>query len=72
MATTIKIEGIDTFVIRPTDEEKKEFVITIGNHLATTKRFESEEQAEEYAKEPHWDMMVALVSEMIDIKTKEK
>ena len=31
----------EAFIIRPADTEEKEYIITIGNHLATEEKFES-------------------------------
>ena len=36
----------DAFVIRPTNTEEKEFMITIGNHLATEEKFKSRATAQ--------------------------
>lgn len=63
------IENI--FGIRPTNEEQNEFMITVGRHLATEKRFKTEEDAEKYLNEFHWDTHIAVVAEMIEI-SKEK
>ena len=62
----------DLFVIRPTSEEQKEFIITIGKHLATTKRFKTKESAETYIKYPKWDTVFALTTEMIESKETAK
>lgn len=55
------------FVIRPINEEGNRFIITVGRHKATEKEFESVEAAEMYIDECHWDMIVAVVAEMIEI-----
>ena len=36
----------EAFVIRPTDTDENEFIITIGNHLATEEKFKSRKAAE--------------------------
>lgn len=59
------------FAIRPINEEQNEFIVTIGRHLATENHFKSEEEADNYIKSGPWDMIVALVAEMIEI-SKEK
>ena len=64
---------MEIFKIRTTNEENNDFIITIGNHLATERHFASEKEAEEYLKEKPWDMIVALIAEIIIInKQKEQ
>ena len=57
----------DIFIVRPTDNEQKEFIITIGKHLATKKKFKTKEEAENYIKYPKWDTTFALIAEMIEL-----
>lgn len=54
----------EIFVVRPTSEEKNDFIVTVGNHLATEKHFKSEKEAWEYVEEPHWDTTIAVMAEM--------
>ena len=54
------------FIVRPTDNEQKEFIITVGKHLATRKKFETKAKAETYIKYPKWDTTFALIAEMIE------
>lgn len=56
------------FNIVPTNEEKNDFVVIVGKHLATEQHFESEEKAKEYMETPNWETLMAVVSEMMDIK----
>ncbi len=63
----------EIFAVRPTNEEQNDFIITVGNHLATEKHFASKAVAESYIKEKPWEMIVAVIAEMIQIsKQKEK
>lgn len=55
----MKLEEL--FVIRPTNEEQNDFVITVGNYLATNKHFPSRESAQEYIEKPQWDMILSIV-----------
>ena len=57
-------EDDNIFKTRPINQECTRFIITIGNHLATNKQFDSKEAADEYKNGIHWDMIVALVAEM--------
>lgn len=55
------------FVVRPTNEEQNDFIITVGKHLATEKHFTTREEAETYRDKPQWDTVLAMVSEMFII-----
>lgn len=57
----------ELFQIRPTNEEQNDFIITVGQHLATEKHFPTREEAETYRDTPQWDMVLAMVSEMFII-----
>ena len=59
----------ESFQIRPTNEEQNDFIITVGQHLATEKHFTNREEAEEYRDTPKWDMILAMVAEMLTIHT---
>lgn len=58
---------MEIFKIRPTNENNDDFIITVGNHLATERHFRSKEEAESYIEEKNWDTIIALVAEMIVI-----
>lgn len=60
------METKELFIVRPTDNEQKEFIITVGKHLATKKKFKTKEEAETYIKYPKWDTTFALIAEMIE------
>lgn len=62
------MEVKDLFVVRPVTEDQKEFIITVGKHLATKKRFKNKESAETYIKYPKWDTVFALIAEMFESK----
>ena len=59
----------DLFKIRPTNEEQNNFIITVGQHLATEQHFATREEAEEYRDTPQWDMILAMVAETLTIHT---
>ena len=60
------METKEIFIVRPTDNEQKEFIITVGRHLATKKKFRTREDAENYIKYPKWDTTFALIAELIE------
>ena len=62
----------ELFQIRPINEEQNDFIITIGRHLATEKHFTTREEAEKYKDKPQWDMVLAMISEMIIIHEDDK
>ena len=57
----------ELFKIRPTNEEQNDFIATVGEHLATERHFKTREEAEKYIETPQWDMILALVAEMLTI-----
>lgn len=57
----------DLFRIRPTNEEQNDFIITVGEHLATEQHFKTREEAEKYRDTPKWDMVLAIIAEMFEI-----
>ena len=59
----------ELFQIRPTNEEKTDFIATVGQHLATENHFKTREEAEKYIEKPQWDMILALITEILTIHT---
>lgn len=59
----------EIFKIRPTNEEQNDFIITIGEHLATEKKFKTRASAKQYIKTPKWDMILTMVAEMFNFYT---
>lgn len=59
----------ELFKIRPTNEEQNDFIVTVGQHLATEQHFKTKEEAEQYIDTPQWDMILAMVAEMFQIHT---
>lgn len=63
------------FIVRPLEAEEKEYVITIGNHLATEKRFKTKADARRCIDEKNWDLIASLIfacHEMIETEKAEK
>lgn len=50
----------EAFIIRPTDTEETEFMITIGNHLATEEKFKSRKAAEMRINKTDWNLVAAM------------
>lgn len=48
------------FKIRPTDESQTEWMITIGNHLATEEVFKSKKAAEMKINKTDWNLVNAF------------
>jgi hypothetical protein len=57
----------DLFIVRPTNEEQNDFIITVGKHLATEQHFKTKTEALEYIDTPKWDMILAMTAEMFTI-----
>ena len=66
------MNGDELFKIRPINEEQNDFIITIGQNLATEQHFSTREEAEQYRDTPQWDTILALVAEMLEIYTEVK
>lgn len=62
----------ELFQIRPTNEEQNDFIITVGQHLATEQHFQTREEAEKYRDTPQWDAVLAMVGEMFIIHEENK
>lgn len=62
----------ELFKIRPTNEEQNDYIITVGQHLATEMHFKKIEEAEKYIENPKWDMIFAMVAEMLEIHTENE
>ena len=50
----------DAFIVRPTNEENNEFIITLGDKIATPRRYTSKEAAEIDIKQKDWNLIVSL------------
>lgn len=54
----------ELFVVRPTSSEMEEFMITIGNEIATEQRFENVESAQEVIARTDWNLVAVLAHKM--------
>lgn len=61
----------EVFRVLPTNEKNDDFIIIVGEHLATEKHFKTKEDAYLYLDTPKWDTILALVGEMLNIKDKK-
>lgn len=62
----------EAFIIRPADKEGNEYMITIGNHLATEEKFPSREAAEERINKTDWNLVAAMVYALKEAEEFEK
>lgn len=60
MENAMMFDFEDAFVIRATNSENNDFVITIGNRLATPKHYESQEEAQKAIKNRDWNLIATL------------
>ena len=51
----------DAFIVLPTTQEEKEYMIVIGKHLATTEKFPTREAAEEKINSVDWNLIAAMI-----------
>lgn len=55
------IDMKDVFKVLPTTQEENEYMIVIGNHLATTEKFPTREAAEERINSVDWNLIAAMI-----------
>jgi hypothetical protein len=56
----------DAFVVRATNSENNDYIITIGNRYATPKHYSSEEEAKEDIKNRNWNLIATLAIELAE------
>lgn len=56
----------DAFVVRATNPENDDFIITIGNRRATPNHYESREEAEKAIKGRDWNLIASLTIEIAE------
>lgn len=56
----------DVFKVLPTTQEEKDYMIVIGNHLATTEKFPTREAAEERINSIDWNLVSAMIYAVIE------
>lgn len=56
----------DAFTIRALNEENNDFVITLGEHLATPEHFKSYDEAENAIKATDWNLVASLAMSLIE------
>lgn len=64
----------EVFVVRPTNTEENDFMITIGNRLATKKRFKTAKAAQLFINKKPWELIATLCfacNEMIKMQEDE-
>ena len=62
----------EAFRIRPADAEGNEYMITIGNHLATEEKFKSIKDAERRINKTDWNLVAALIYSLKEADEYEK
>ena len=55
------IDMKDVFKVLPTTQEENEYMIVIGNHLATAEKFPTREAAEEKINSVDWNLIAAMI-----------
>ena len=51
----------EVFIVRPTNTEENDFMITIGNRLATKKRFRTAKAAQLFINKKPWELIATLI-----------
>ena len=63
---TMMFDFEDAFVVRATNPENNDFIITIGNRFATPKHYETQEEAQEAIKNRDWNLIATLTIELAE------
>lgn len=63
---TMMFDFEEAFVVRATNPENNDFIITIGNRYATPKHYESKEEAEKAIKSRDWNLIATLAIELAE------
>lgn len=63
---TMMFDFEDAFIVRATNPENNDFIITIGNRLATPKHYETQEEAQEAIKTRDWNLIATLTIELAE------
>lgn len=50
----------DAFIVRPTSEENNDFIITLGDKIATPYHFSSQKEAEQAVMKKDWNLIATL------------
>lgn len=62
----------EAFIVRPANTEETEFMITIGNHLATEEKFKSRKAAQMAINKTDWNLVSALIYALKEADEYEK
>lgn len=63
---TMAFDFKEAFVVRATNPENNDFIITIGNRYATPKHYKSKEEAEKDIEERDWNLIATLTIELAE------
>lgn len=66
MENAMMFDFEEAFVVRATNPENNDFIITIGNRFATPKHYESKEEAEKAIKNRDWNLVATLAIELAE------
>ena len=61
----------DAFIIRPTNEENNDFIITLGNTIATPYHFETREEAQKLIDSKDWNLTATLIISLAEHAVKK-
>lgn len=62
----------EVFVVRPTNTEENDFMITIGQRLATRKRFRTAKAAQLFINKKPWELIATLIFACYEMIKKEE
>lgn len=63
----------NAFIVRAIGEAgENEYIITVGEHLASKRKFATKEEAEAEINKTNWDLTAAMVCAILEAKEMEK
>lgn len=68
----MKTEEMKFHHVVQTNEEGTDWVVVIGNQIATPRHFKTKKEAEEWAKDPKWEMIIAMILYLMEKKEELK
>lgn len=51
----------DAFIVRATNEENNDFIITLGDNIATPHHYKSQKEAEQAIMKKDWNLIATLI-----------
>ena len=61
----------DAFIVRATNEENNDFIITLGDNIATPHHYKSQKEAEQEIMKKDWNLIATLIISITETAIKK-